>query len=51
MNTKIKVPLWRQILRGFSQCAFQTNEIAGGLFIAWLNPRFNGENKPAKVAA
>jgi len=27
-------PLFRQILRGFSQCAFQANEIAGVLFIA-----------------
>ena len=28
------VPLWRQMLRGFSQCAFQANEIAGLLFVA-----------------
>ena len=29
-----QVPLWRQILRGFSQCAFQTNEITALFFIA-----------------
>jgi urea transporter len=30
---KANLPLWRPILRGFSQCAFQTNEIAGLLFV------------------
>ncbi|MFN0128583.1 MAG: urea transporter [Verrucomicrobiales bacterium] len=34
MNTDNQLPLWRQILRGFSQCAFQANEIAGVCFIA-----------------
>ena len=33
MNNENKIPLWRQIMRGFSQCAFQANEIAGLLFI------------------
>jgi urea transporter len=33
MSNENKIPLWRQILRGFSQCAFQANEIAGLLFI------------------
>jgi urea transporter len=28
-----KMPFWRQVLRGFSQCAFQTNEITGLLFV------------------
>jgi urea transporter len=28
------VPLWRQILRGYSQCAFQANEITGLFLIA-----------------
>lgn len=28
------VPFWRQFLRGFSQCAFQANEITGLLFVA-----------------
>lgn len=27
------VPFWRQFLRGFSQCAFQANEITGLLFV------------------
>jgi urea transporter len=27
------VPFWRQVLRGFSQCAFQANEIAGISFV------------------
>jgi urea transporter len=27
------LPLWRQMLRGFSQCAFQANEITGILFV------------------
>lgn len=27
------VPFWRQYLRGFSQCAFQANEITGLLFV------------------
>jgi urea transporter len=31
---KMSVPLWRQVLRGFAQCAFQTNEMAGILFVA-----------------
>ena len=30
---KMNIPLWRQMLRGFSQCAFQANEIAGILFV------------------
>jgi urea transporter len=29
-----ELPYWRQVLRGFSQCAFQTNEVTGALFIA-----------------
>jgi len=33
MNNDNKIALWRQIMRGFSQCAFQANEIAGLLFI------------------
>jgi urea transporter len=33
MTNDCKVPLWRQILCGFSQCAFQANEIAGVLFV------------------
>lgn len=28
-----KLPLWRQIARGFSQCAFQANEITGASFV------------------
>jgi urea transporter len=28
------VPFWRQYLRGFSQCAFQANEITGLIFVA-----------------
>lgn len=28
-----QVPFWRQFLRGFSQCAFQANEVTGVLFI------------------
>ncbi len=28
------VPFWRQFLRGFSQCAFQANEITGLIFVA-----------------
>lgn len=28
------VPVWRQVLRGFSQCAFQANELTGMLFVA-----------------
>ena len=27
------LPFWRQYLRGFSQCAFQANEITGLLFV------------------
>ena len=34
MTDEKPVPLWRQMLRGFSQCAFQANEIAGLLFVA-----------------
>jgi len=26
-------PFWRRVLRGFSQCAFQSNEVAGVLFV------------------
>jgi len=29
-----EAPLWRQFLRGFSQCAFQCNELTGVAFIA-----------------
>lgn len=28
-----QVPFWRQWLRGFSQCAFQANEVTGLLFV------------------
>ena len=28
-----KPPFWRQVLRGFSQCAFQTNELTALFFI------------------
>ncbi len=27
------VPFWRQVLRGFSQCAFQANEVTGLIFV------------------
>src|SRR5947209_508112 len=33
MTNDSKVPYWRQVLRGFSQCAFQANDIAGILFV------------------
>jgi urea transporter len=33
MTKGCKVPIWRQVLRGFSQCAFQANEITGFLFV------------------
>jgi urea transporter len=33
MTSDCKVPFWRQVLRGFAQCAFQENEIAGILFV------------------
>ncbi len=33
MSTDNQLSVWRQILRGFSQCAFQANEITGALFI------------------
>jgi urea transporter len=33
MTKGCKVPIWRQVLRGFSQCAFQANEITGLLFV------------------
>jgi urea transporter len=33
MTKDCKVPFWRQVLRGFSQCAFQANEIAGVAFV------------------
>jgi urea transporter len=33
MTNDCKLPFWRQVLRGFSQCAFQANEIAGILFV------------------
>lgn len=29
-----KMPFWRQVLRGFSQCAFQANELTALFFIA-----------------
>jgi urea transporter len=29
-----KMPFWRQVLRGFSQCAFQANELSALFFIA-----------------
>ncbi|MFL6661306.1 MAG: urea transporter [Rhizobacter sp.] len=37
-----QVPLWRQVMRGFSQCAFQAHELTGLFFIAAValyNPR------------
>jgi len=37
-----QVPLWRQVMRGFSQCAFQAHELTGLIFIAAValyNPR------------
>jgi urea transporter len=37
-----QVPPWRQVMRGFSQCAFQANELTGLFFIAAVvlyNPR------------
>src|SRR4051812_32275904 len=34
MTSDSKLPFWRQVLRGFSQCAFQANEVAGVLFVA-----------------
>ncbi len=40
---KTNLPLWRQVLRGFSQCAFQANEIAGILFVIAV-AAFNGFN-------
>jgi urea transporter len=33
MTKDCKVPIWGQVLRGFSQCAFQANEITGILFV------------------
>ena len=33
MTKDSKLPFWRQVLRGFAQCAFQANEIAGILFV------------------
>jgi urea transporter len=33
MSSETPLPFWRQVLRGFSQCAFQANEIAGALFV------------------
>jgi urea transporter len=33
MMGTLRLPLWRQVLRGFSQCAFQANEITGILFV------------------
>ena len=33
MNGQMVRQLSRQVLRGFSQCAFQANEIAGALFV------------------
>jgi urea transporter len=33
MTDEKSLPFWRQVLRGFSQCAFQANEIAGALFV------------------
>jgi urea transporter len=32
-GTKPQTPFWRQALRGCSQCAFQSNEITGVLFV------------------
>ena len=32
-GTTAAVPFWRQTMRGFSQCAFQSNEITGAMFI------------------
>src|SRR5881394_2321621 len=31
---KTGLPFWRQVLRGFSQSAFQVNEVAGALLVA-----------------
>jgi urea transporter len=33
MSNENTVPLWKQILRGYSQCAFQANEVTGIIFI------------------
>jgi urea transporter len=33
MTRDCKLPIWRQVLRGFAQCAFQESEIAGILFV------------------
>lgn len=33
MSDGHRVPLWRQTLRGFSQCAFQANEMTGVAFV------------------
>jgi urea transporter len=33
MTKDCKLPIWRQVLRGFAQCAFQANEITGILFV------------------
>jgi urea transporter len=33
MSTGTPVPFWRQVLRGFSQCAFQANETTGLVFV------------------
>jgi urea transporter len=33
MSSETPLPFWRQALRGFSQCAFQANEITGALFV------------------
>ena len=32
-DTKPQTPFWRQALRGCSQCAFQSNEITGAVFV------------------
>ena len=29
----VKVPFWRQCLRGLSECAFQANEVTGLIFV------------------
>jgi urea transporter len=33
MTNDNTTPAWRQVLRGFAQCAFQANEIAGIVFV------------------
>jgi urea transporter len=39
--TRGQLPFWRQALRGFSQCAFQANEITGVMFVAAVAASLN----------